>query len=103
MIPDAGAAERSSSGRGAVSFFSDVDLGDTFQPFLALRQGLGFLPGLFRAQTLLPRAIESEARIAGALLLKTASLTRIQKESILVAISAAHENIYCVTAHVHLL
>ena len=103
MIPDPGAAERSSSGRGAVSFFPYVDLGDAFQPFLALRQGLGFLPDLFRAQTLLPRAIESEARVAGALLLKTASLTRIQKESILVAISAAHENIYCVTAHVHLL
>src|SRR2546422_6538695 len=86
-----------------MSFFSEKEPGSSFEPFLQLRQGLGFVPSLFRAQALLPRAIESEARIAGTLLLKTTSLTRIQKESILLAISAAHENTYCATTHAHFL
>jgi RNA polymerase sigma-70 factor, ECF subfamily len=80
-----------------------VDLGDGFGPFLALREYLGFLPNLFPAQSLLPRAIEAEARIAGTVLIKTVGLTRPQKESILLALSARSQNVYCTTAHHHVL
>ncbi|HEY3124602.1 MAG TPA: peroxidase-related enzyme, partial [Thermoanaerobaculia bacterium] len=86
-----------------MSYFSQVDLGGTFEPFLRLREGLGFVPNLFRAQSLLPRVIEAEARIAGSVLLKEGALSRVQKESLLLVISAAHENTYCVTAHARLL
>ena len=74
-------------------------LPDVFPPFAALRQGLGLVPNLFKAQTLLPRAIEVEAEIAGAVLLKEAGLTRVQKELILLSLAAADANVYCLTVH----
>jgi len=82
-----------------MSYLREVDLPAIFGPFAALRQSLGFVPNLFRAQSLLPRAIEAEARIAGAVLLKESALSRTQKECILLVVAAAHRNTYCVTAH----
>ena len=86
-----------------MSFLREVQLHDTFGPFVALQKGLGFIPNLFRAQTLLPRVIETQAHIAGTVLLKEKSLSRFQKEQILLAVSAADQNIYCVTQHYQML
>jgi len=86
-----------------VSYLPERPLSDAFPPFVALKEALGFLPNLFRAQTLLPRVIEAEAEIAGAVLLKESALSRTRKESILLAVAACHENAYCVTAHDHIL
>ncbi|MGH9798141.1 MAG: carboxymuconolactone decarboxylase family protein, partial [Candidatus Polarisedimenticolia bacterium] len=72
-------------------------------PFLAFRDSFGFVPNLFRAQTLLPRVIEAEAGIASAVLLKPSALERVLKESILLQVAAAERNVYCVTAHANLL
>jgi RNA polymerase sigma-70 factor (ECF subfamily) len=72
-------------------------------PFLAFRDSFGFVPNLFRAQTLLPRAIEAEAGIAAAVLLKASALERVRKEGILLQVAAAERNVYCVTAHANLL
>ena len=66
-----------------MTFLPQVDLGESFGPFEAFRQDFGFLPNLFPAQSLLPRIIEAEAQIAGAVLLKPGALTQIQKESLL--------------------
>jgi uncharacterized peroxidase-related enzyme len=76
-----------------------VELGETFAPFAFLRKNLGFIPNLFRAQTLLPRVIEAEARIAESVLFTEGALSRTQKECLLLAISVANQNTYCVTAH----
>jgi len=86
-----------------VGVLREVSLGEGFAPFVAFRESLGFIPNLFRAQTLLPRVIEAEAGIAAAVLLKPSALTRAQKESILLTVAAANENAYCVTAHTQLL
>ena len=80
-------------------FLPQVELGETFRPFAFLREHFGFIPNLFRAQTLLPRVIEAEARIVDTVLLREGALSRRQKECLLLAISAAHRNTYCVTAH----
>ena len=82
-----------------LSFLPVVELGETFAPFAFLRKNLGFIPNLFHAQTLLPRVIEAEARIADAVLLQKCVLSRRQKECMLLTISAANQNTYCVTAH----
>ncbi len=82
-----------------MSFLPVVELGETFAPFAFLRKNLGFIPNLFRAQTLLPRVIEAEARIAESVLLTEGALSRTQKECLLLAISVANQNTYCVTAH----
>jgi RNA polymerase sigma-70 factor (ECF subfamily) len=84
---------------GVMGFLPEVELGETFWPFAFFRANFGFVPNLFRAQTLLPRVIEAEARMADAVLLNEKALSRRQKECILLAVSAAHRNTYCVTAH----
>lgn len=82
-----------------MSLLPEVELGETFWPFAFFRENLGFIPNLFRSQTLLPRVIEAEAQIAGAVLLKESALSRTQKECILLVVAAANQNTYCVTAH----
>jgi RNA polymerase sigma-70 factor (ECF subfamily) len=82
-----------------MSYLREVDLGASFQPFAVLRQHLGYVPRLFRAQTVLPQIIEAEAALAAALVFKAQALSRIQKEQILLAVAAAQRNSYCVAAH----
>jgi len=86
-----------------MGYLREVDLGSSFPPFAAFQEHFGFIPNLFRAQTLLPRVIEAEAGIAAAVLLKEQSLSRLQKEYILLTLAAAHHNAYCVTEHYQVL
>jgi len=82
-----------------MGYLKEAELGPSFRPFAAFRENFGFVPGLFRAQTLLPRLIEAEALIAESVLLSERALSRPQKECILLALAGAHRNTYCVTAH----
>ena len=86
-----------------MSFFREVELDESFAPFVAFRENFGFVPRLFCAQTLLPRVIEVQAHIAGTVLLKEKALSRIQKELIILVVAAAQQSTYCVTAHSHFL
>lgn len=56
----------------------------------------GFVPAVFRAQTALPRLLETEVSLAGAILFNDSKLSRAEKESILLAQAAAHRDSYCV-------
>jgi RNA polymerase sigma-70 factor (ECF subfamily) len=82
-----------------MSFVGEVDLGPDFAPFAAFRQLFGYVPALFRAQSLLPRAIEAEAAIGGAVVFTGKALSRTQKEYLLLVVSAAERSVYCVTEH----
>jgi hypothetical protein len=86
-----------------MSYLREVTVGGAFSPFVALQALFGFVPNVFRAQTLLPRVIEAEAGIACALLLDERDLSRIQKGSMSLAISAAHGDAYWVTGYYQLL
>src|SRR5215813_320606 len=86
-----------------MSLLPQPTLPDSFPPYQALRDNFGFVPAIFRAQSLLPRVIEAEAQIAGAVLLAPGALTRVQKETILLALASRRRNLYCVTAHRHFL
>jgi RNA polymerase sigma-70 factor (ECF subfamily) len=61
-----------------------------------LREGYGFVPGMFHAQGLLPRLVEAEAALADAILFQDTDLSRIEKESIVLAEAASEANLYCV-------
>jgi RNA polymerase sigma-70 factor (ECF subfamily) len=82
-----------------MSLIPQQALPESFPPYEAFRQSFGFVPAIFRAQSLLPRVIEAEAQIAGAVLLAPGSLTRVQKETILLTLASHHRNAYCVSAH----
>jgi RNA polymerase sigma-70 factor (ECF subfamily) len=82
-----------------MSHFREVDLGSFFQPFTTCREQFGFVPKLFRAQTLVPRAIEAEAELIFSILFTGEALARAQKECILLALAAANGNDYCFSLH----
>jgi uncharacterized peroxidase-related enzyme len=75
----------------------------TFAPFAAVQQSRGFIPNFFRAQTLRPDLVEAQLEAMGRILLSQDALTRVQKECILLAVSAANLNSYCVAIHCDLL
>jgi RNA polymerase sigma-70 factor (ECF subfamily) len=76
---------------------------NTFAPFAVVQKSHGFIPNFFRAQTLRPDLLQAELEAVGAVLLPEDFLTRVQKESILLAVSAANLNSYCVAVHCNLL
>ena len=75
----------------------------TFPPFAIVQKTHGFIPNFFRAQTLRHDLLEAELDAVGLILLPEDLLTRAQKESILLAVSAANLNSYCVAVHCNML
>jgi len=75
----------------------------TFAPFAVVWKSHGFIPNFFRAQTLRPDLLEAELEAVDRILLPEDALTRVQKECILLAVSAANLNSYCVAMHCNLL
>jgi uncharacterized peroxidase-related enzyme len=83
-----------------MGYLQEVDLDERkFAPFAQWMDMFGFIPNLFRAQTLRPDLIEAEAALAGAILLKEGALSRARKEYVFLVCSAANLSTYCVTAH----
>jgi RNA polymerase sigma-70 factor (ECF subfamily) len=86
-----------------MAFLPEAAVPEDYGPFVAFRNRLGFLPNLFRAQTLLPRAIEAEAGIAECVLFGDKALSRMTKESVILTIAGANATPYCLAAHRHVL
>ena len=87
-----------------MSFLREVPLDESlFAPFVAFRQAFGFVPNLFRAQTLRPDVVETETGLVGSILIREGVLSRRQKECIMLVVSAANLNSYCVSAHSEML
>jgi RNA polymerase sigma-70 factor (ECF subfamily) len=74
-----------------------------FPPFAFFQEQFGFIPNIFRAQTLRPAVVEAEAFTVGTVLLTDDVLARVRKEFILLVISAANLNTYCVAVHCEML
>jgi len=72
---------------------------NTFKSFAIVQKIHGYVPNFFRAQTLRPDLLQAELEAVGSILLPEDVLTRVQKESILLAVSAANLNSYCVAVH----
>jgi RNA polymerase sigma-70 factor, ECF subfamily len=76
---------------------------NTFKHFAVIQKSHGFIPNFFRAQTLRPDLLQAELEAVGSILLPEDILTRVQKESILLVVSAANLNSYCVAVHCNIL
>ena len=76
---------------------------DRFAPFATLYESHGFIPNFFRSQTLRPDLLQAEIEAMERILMPEDALTRVQKECILLAVSAANLNSYCVAVHSNLL
>lgn len=86
-----------------MGFFQEVELEASFAPFAAFREHFGFVPNLFRCQTLLPRLIEAEAGLAATILFQHRALSRKQKERVLLIVAVTNRNPHLVTAHYQML
>jgi RNA polymerase sigma-70 factor (ECF subfamily) len=75
---------------------SQIRLPDDFQPYIFFREHYGFVPNLYRAQSLRPDLVQAEVQALARILLPEDLLGRIQKEQILLAVSAANLNTYFV-------
>lgn len=74
-----------------------------YEAFAILQRSHGFIPNFFRSQTLRPDLLEAEAEVVGGILMPEDLLNRTQKECILLAVSGANLNSYCVAVHCNLL
>lgn len=81
-----------------MSYLREVDLGEFFHPFSLFREYYGYVPKLWRAQTLLPPVVEALAELANATIFPQRTIPRILKERTLLAIAQAHRNAYCAAA-----
>jgi RNA polymerase sigma-70 factor (ECF subfamily) len=79
-----------------VSFLPENEDTAALESLAIFKKHLGFVPKIFRAQMARADLVESEAKLMETLLFTTHSLTRIQKEVILLAVSAANLNTYFV-------
>ena len=86
-----------------MSFLPRGELPQDDAPLRAVRERLGFVPAVFRAQSLLPRVVEAEAALVDAVLLHPGALSWRHREEILVAVSAARRNRHCVAVHAQVL
>jgi RNA polymerase sigma-70 factor (ECF subfamily) len=94
---------RSRAGEGRVSFLREVDLGKDFPPYVEIGGKLGFIPNLYRAQSLLPYTIEALAELDSAILLREKALSRVFKEQLLLCLCASWRSSYCVAQHSRIL
>src|SRR5258708_23044065 len=68
-----------------------------------LQKSHGYITNFFRSQTVRSDLLEAELEAVERILLTEDVLTRAQKECILLAVSAANLNSYCVAMHCNLL
>jgi RNA polymerase sigma-70 factor (ECF subfamily) len=61
------------------------------------------MPNFFRSQTLRPDLLKAELEAVNSILFPEDALSRVQKECILLAVSATNLNSYCVAVHCNLL
>jgi uncharacterized peroxidase-related enzyme len=97
-VPDAGSFVGGTSG----PYLECLEPGpEGFPP--GLKQRFGFIPNIFRAQTLRPDLIRAEVEAFGKVVQPEDALSHVQKECILLVGSAANLNTYCVAAHCEML
>jgi uncharacterized peroxidase-related enzyme len=97
-LPDLNAAEST----GPYLPLSPI-LPDDFAPYKFLREQFGYVPKIFPAQALRPDILEVEVNALSAILFPEDLLSRVQKEKILLLISARNLNSYFVTVHTEIL
>ena len=100
IAPDAGRRSHTEKGPYLPSPFLSSE---SFAPYATLYQTHGFIPNFFRSQSLRPDLLEAEIEAVGKILQPEDILTRVQKEAILLAVSAANLNSYCVAVHSNIL
>src|ERR1044071_3176026 len=81
-----------------MSFLPEIDAPGTGS-LSVLKRNFGLIPKIFRAQMLRPDLVEAEVQLLNSLLFKEGALSRVQKEFILLTVSAENNNSYFPALH----
>ena len=82
-----------------MGFLSENDNAAALASLSAFKKIYGFIPRIFREQSARPDLVAAEATLIETLLFQEGTLTRLQKELILLAVSAANGNVYFPAVH----
>lgn len=82
-----------------MGFLPEIDDAPSGESLSALKRNFGLVPKIFRAQLLRPDLVEAQVQLLDRLLFGKGALTRLQKEFILIAVSAANNNSYFPALH----
>jgi len=86
-----------------MGFAREVELAPSSAPLLACRDYFGYIPTVYRAQSLLPRLLEAELGVEAAILYREAALSHHLKERLLLVLASAEGDIHRATAHYEML
>jgi len=82
-----------------VGFLSEPDDGLTADSLATLKRNFGLAPGVYRAQLLRPDLVDAQVQMMDRLLFSKGALSRVQKEFILLVVSAENNNSYFPALH----
>ena len=81
-----------------VAFLSEIDVPGT-ESLSVLKRNFGLIPKIFRAQLHRPDLVEAQVQLLEKLLFQKGALSRVQKEFILLTVSAENNNSYFPALH----
>ena len=82
-----------------MGFLPEIDDVAANESLSTLKRNFGLIPKVFRTQLLRPDLVDSEVQLLDLLLFKRGALSRLQKEFILLAVSAENNNSYFPSLH----
>lgn len=82
-----------------MGFLPEIDDAPANEQLSTLKRNFGLIPKVFRGQLLRPDLVGSEVQFLDLLLFKSGALTRLQKEFILLSVSAENNNSYFPALH----
>src|ERR1044072_6733146 len=88
-----------SSWRLAVGFLPEVDGALAADSLTTLKRNFGLAPRIYSAQMIRPDLVDAQVQLLDRLLFSKGALSRVQKEFILLAVSAENNNSYFPSLH----
>ena len=82
-----------------MGFLSELDDGLTADSLTTLKRNFGLVPRIYRAQMMRSDLVDAQVRFLDQLLFSKGALSRVQKEFILLAVSAENNNSYFPALH----
>ena len=75
-----------------MGFLPEIDEAAGMESLKTLKRNFGLVPKIYRAQLLRPDLVEGEVRLLDRLLFGKGALSRVQKEFIVLVVSAENNN-----------
>ena len=82
-----------------MGFLSEIDEAASAESLATLKRKFGLAPRVYRAQLLRPDLVDAQVRLLDRLLFTKGALSRVQKEFILLTVSAENNNSYFPALH----